>query len=103
MCKPEDKPKDEPGWHRQTQTTRQRRPGWDQDRPRREATVRAWKAQHGTFCPGCGAIDYYPDGERVVLSADHLEVGNEFGPLGVLCLRCQRKQGSRIARERKRQ
>jgi hypothetical protein len=48
----------------------------------------------------CGA-----NGPDLVLTADHIFPGEEYGPLRVLCRRCNSKLGARlgaqIARERK--
>lgn len=79
--------------------TRVRRPGFAADRKRREAVVKAWRAQYGSFCPRCRRTG-------VSLTADHLHPialgGAEDGPLGVLCVHCQRQQGARVARAKQR-
>jgi 5-methylcytosine-specific restriction protein A len=67
-------------------------------RRRREA-VAAWRAQHGDWCPRCNRHD-------VKLTAEHVapfaESHDEGGPLSVLCVSCQGRQGARIANTRRR-
>jgi hypothetical protein len=83
--------------------TRERRPGWDQDRARRRATVKAWLAVNGIIgddgkrvavCEDCGKV-------RSKFVADHdppLALGgDENGPLRVHCAYCSSRQGGIVA------
>lgn len=79
---------------------RQRRPRISHaEEARRAATVTAWRAQHGSVCPGWQR-PAHPVDERVnPLTADH-EVavgagGTEDGPLTVLCRACNGAKADR--------
>jgi len=76
--------------------SRQRRPGWDAGRKRREAIVKQHRAQYGDWCPLCGRSE-------VKLSADHITPvalgGSEDGPLRVACMDCQHKQAGHVGAE----
>lgn len=76
--------------------TRERRPGWDRTRKRRQQVVAAWRAQYADWCPVCGRTG-------VKLSADHIVPvalgGEEDGELAVACVDCQHKQAARVGNE----
>lgn len=71
-----------------------RRPDYTHaERTRRAHTVRAWREQHGDWCPGYQV----PPHPATDLTADHVNPvaagGHESGPLTVLCRACNgRKQ-----------
>jgi len=99
------RPKEPSGWHRGRRDPR--RAGHSRaETQRRAAVVKAWRAAHGNVCPACGYRDRYPDGKPVKLTAEHLNPvalgGAEDGPLGVMCMRCQTRQGSAIGRAKRR-
>lgn len=81
-------------------TDKQRRAGGRtyRERQRRKAVVDEWREQHGDWCPECGR-------RGVLLTADHIHPvalgGAEDGPLQVLCIDCQRRQGSEVGRQRR--
>ncbi|GII88263.1 hypothetical protein Ssi03_62530 [Sphaerisporangium siamense] len=62
---------------------------------RRAATVRAWRARYGNWCPGYG-VPAHPARD---LTADHITAvaagGREDGPLTVLCVSCNARKGTR--------
>jgi len=74
------------------------------EKKRRRDAVAWHQKQFGNWCPMCGDTDKHEDGKRVWLWADHLTPvglgGAEDGPLGVMCSRCQRKQGAMVMRRR---
>lgn len=74
------------------------------ERRRRHAFVESWIAEHGRWCPGCGAVEYHDDGVKVTITADHITPvslgGAEDGPLQALCTRCQSRQGFRLRNAR---
>lgn len=76
----------------------ERRPDYHRDRGRRREAVKAHIAAYGEWCPLCGRVG-------VKLTADHIHAvglsGDEFGALSVHCLDCQRRQGARVANERR--
>lgn len=64
------------------------------ERRRRAATVAAWIAQHGHWCPGYG-VPAHPSTD---LTADHTEAvahGGADGELAVLCRPCNSRKGAR--------
>lgn len=70
------------------------------ERQRRKRCVDQWLAEYGAWCPECGAVEWYDDGTKVVITADHVTPvalgGAEDGPLKAMCKRCQSSQGARI-------
>jgi hypothetical protein len=85
---------------------RKRRPGYDAERKRRRAFVRAHLRQHGeridgkwqAVCQVCGRTRILP---LARWWADHVTPvalgGDEHGPLRLSCAECQVKQGSQVA------
>ncbi|WP_094979577.1 MULTISPECIES: hypothetical protein [Rhodococcus] len=68
------------------------------EQKRRKATVDAWREEHGDWCPGY-EVPAHPSDR---LTADHLTPvglgGAQDGPLGVLCISCNARKGSRVQR-----
>jgi 5-methylcytosine-specific restriction protein A len=68
----------------------------------RVAAVNEHKARQGPWCPGYGVPGHWVPPNR--LSADHPVPPARGGPLrpdryGVLCIRCQGRQGAELARQ----
>jgi 5-methylcytosine-specific restriction enzyme A len=67
------------------------------ERKRRRATVEAWVAVHGLWCPGWGVPAHRVD-RFSQLSADHVHPialgGREDGPVVVRCLGCNTRRRS---------
>ena len=108
VCTTEQK-RGRPAWQGTT-PTRQSRPGYDAERRRRRAFVKAELHHVGehlgnnvwlAVCELCGVPKALPFSEWW---ADHVHPvalgGSEAGPLRLSCASCQRRQGARLARER---
>jgi 5-methylcytosine-specific restriction protein A len=73
---------------------RARRPYTNAEQARRAATVQAWRAWHGDWCPGWQRAPH----AATDLTADHITPvaagGSEDGPLTVLCRACNGSKGA---------
>lgn len=68
------------------------------EQQRRAATVAAWIAEHGHWCPGYGV----PPHESHDLTAEHVTAvanGGGKGPLAVLCRVCNSRKGARTVEQ----
>lgn len=75
-------------------TKRERRPRIASEDRRRADTVRAWRAEHGDWCPGWQR----PPHPATDLTADHIVAfavnGDEAGELTVLCRSCNGRKAA---------